>query len=236
MKDNYALKYKLDNLIPIVNPELKGYHGIEVALKYRINLYQEVDSSTLVTSAFQMFYEKPIPESADTIFNAFVPFMDFCRSKLILQKIKIPKDKKEQYKLIYKNLNNIFKEYGDLKELFDKFFDLMYSFSNLMPVPIYFNGSIYYNGKGTAKLNKDYPSEYLKNLKDPDCDIYKKDEMHTWLTSNIDKYNIRLMYELKPPYPINEWYGYDDRKLNDLKKYINAAIALINKRFDKSTI
>ncbi len=34
-----------------------------------------------------------------------------------------------------------------------------------MPVPLYFNGSKNKLGKGTWKLNKDYPSEYLKILK-----------------------------------------------------------------------
>ena len=57
--------------------------------------------------------------------------------------------------------------------------------------------------------------------------------MYTWLINNIDRYNIRLMYELKPPYPIIEWYGYDDCKLNNFKNYIIAAITLIEERFNK---
>ncbi len=61
-----------------------------------------------------------------------------------------------------------------LKAFLDRFFDLIYSFSNLMPVSKYFNGSDDKNGKGTWKLNNDYPSIYYENLKYHDSGIYKR--------------------------------------------------------------
>ncbi len=42
-----------------------------------MNSSTEIDSSILVREAYEQFYNAPIPESADTIFNAFIPFMDF---------------------------------------------------------------------------------------------------------------------------------------------------------------
>ena len=57
-------------------------------------------------------------------------------------------------------------------------FDLMDSFSNMMPVPKkLFNGSDNKNGKGTWELNKDYPSIYYKNLEDEDSSIDNVTEM-----------------------------------------------------------
>lgn len=232
MLENYALENKLDNLIPIVNPDLKGKRGIKAALLYRMGSYQEIDSSVLVREAFMQFYDAPIPESSDTIFNAFVPFMDFCRAKLIKKQKQIPQNKAEQYKLVYDNLNVIFFEYEDLQDLFEKYFDLMYSFSNFMPVPPNFNGSRYHNGKGTAMLNKDYPSEYLKNLKDINSSVYKQAEIYEWFIANSEKYKIKDMYSLEPPYPIDQYYGYDDSKLLALNKFIISAIGLIEKRFE----
>lgn len=141
------------------------------------------------------------------------------------------RSKNDELALILLNLKYIFYGYGDLKALFDRFFDLMYSFSNLMPVPKYFNGSAYKNGKGTWGLNNDYPSLYYKNLEDEDSKIYKSKEMKQWLDEVMNKYKIMEMYELDPPYPISEYYGHDDKKLNNLVSYIEKAIKLIENRF-----
>ena len=232
MIENYAVINKTDNLIPIVNPKLKGKKGIEAALLYRMNLCEEIDSSILVREAYEQFYNAPIPEGADTIFNAFIPFIDFCRSKLIKHGKQIPCEKQEQYKLIYDNLNLIFCGYEYIRQLFDRYFDLMYTFSNFMPVPLYFNGSKDKLGKGTYKLNNDYPSEYLKNLKDENSEIFMRKEMYDWLSKNMVSYRIKDMYELVPPYPIDEYYGYDDSKLQVLIHFVKSAIKLIEERFD----
>ncbi|MCR0317373.1 hypothetical protein MKA27_17275 [[Clostridium] innocuum] len=232
MNINYALKNKTKNLIAIINPQFAGNAGIEAALLYRINKCVEIDSSALVKDAFSLFYDEPIPQCSDTIFNAFIPFLDFCRSKLILNGCTIPKDKIDQYKSIYKNLDMIFFNYQRLRNMFDRFFDLMYSFSNFMPVPANFNGGLNRYGKGTFHLNKDYPYEYLKNLKDENSGIYKRDEMYDWLSNVLDTYHIKEMYDLKPPYPISEYYGYSDEKLHVLMLYIEEASNLIEKRFD----
>ena len=232
MIENYAMTNKTDNLIPIVDPKLKGKKGIEAALLYRMSSCEEIDSSKLVREAYEQYYNAPIPESADTIFNAFIPFMDFCRSKLIKHCKQIPCEKQEQYNLIYDNLNLIFYGYEYLRQLFDKYFDLMYSLSNFMPAPLYFNGSRYKLGKGTHKLNNDYPSEYLKNLKDKNSGIFMRKEMFDWLSKNIDSYRIKDMYSLVPPYPIDEYYGYDDSKLQALMHFIKSAIRLIEERFE----
>lgn len=239
MSENYALNNKLANLIPIVNPELKGKRGIEAALLYRLNEdYIEVDRSPLVKEAFETFYAAPIPKAADTIFNAFVPFMDFSRAKLIVKyNIKIYEyNLYQQYKLAYDNLDGIFAEYQDLKELFDEFFDLMYCFSNLMPAPVNFNGSKYHIGKGDKDLNKDYPSEYLKNLNDLNSKVYKREEMLKWLNEHMDEYKIKDMYDVPPPYPISEYYGYNDCKLPALLKFIKTAINLIRNRFKEEKL
>lgn len=130
------------------------------------------------------------------------------------------------------NLEEIFCGYDDLKALFDRFFDLMYSFSNLMPVPTYFNGSDNKKGKGTWDLNKDYPSIYYKNLEDTKSGIYNREENKKWLDGIMEPYKIKAMYELQPPYPINEYYGFNDDKFPQLLSYIKNAIRLIEDRFN----
>ena len=108
----------------------------------------------------------------------------------------------------------------------------MYSFSNMMPVPKYFNGSDNKNGKGTWELNKDYPSIYYKNLEDEESSIDNVKEMKKWLDENMKKYRIEQMYMLEPPYPIGEYYGYNDDKLDNLISFIKNAIRLIEDRFN----
>lgn len=223
---------KLTNLIPIINPGLSGESGIRAAILYRISPSAEIDSCETVRKLYRHYYGNDIPESADTIFNAFIPFLDFCRSKELKLKIYDKgRSKNDELALILLNLKYIFYGYGDLKALFDRFFDLMYSFSNLMPVPKYFNGSDNKNGKGTWSLNRDYPSLYYQNLKDKNSQIFNAEEMKLWLDGVMDKYRIREMYELNPPYPISEYYGHDDKKLNDLVSYIEKATKLIESRF-----
>ena len=136
------VKNNLTNLIPIVNPALKIENGIKLAIMYRILPTTEIDSSELVREAYKKLYGENIPESADTIFNAFIPFLDFCRSKLILLNHNVSNLKQEKLlRLVYLHLDKIFNGYSDLESLFNRYFDLMYSFSNMMPVPKYFNGS-----------------------------------------------------------------------------------------------
>ena len=55
--------------------------------------------------------------------------------------------------------------------------------------------------------------------------------MKQWLDEVMNKYKIMEMYELDPPYPISEYYGHDDKKLNNLVSYIEKAIKLIENRF-----
>lgn len=138
------VKNNLTNLIPIVNPypALKIENGIKLAIMYRILPTKEIDSSKLVKEAYKKLYGKDIPESADTIFNAFIPFLDFCRAKLILLNYNVSNLEQEKLlRLVYLHLDEIFNGYSDLESLFNRYFDLMYSFSNMMPVPKYFNGS-----------------------------------------------------------------------------------------------
>lgn len=231
MKEINILENKLTNLIPIVNPGLKNETGIKAAILYRVCPSIEVDSSEIVREAYKKTYGEDIPESADTIFNAFIPFLDFCRAKLMLLKYRLPTEQDELLLLVYIHLDEIFAGYSDLKMLFDRYFDLMYSFSNLMPVPKYFNGSKYKKGKGTWKLNNDYPSIYYANLEDCDSDIFNREEMKMWIDSVMDGYKIKEMYELAPPYPINEYYGYNDEKLLQLTLFVKKAIRLIEDRF-----
>lgn len=225
------LENKLTNLIPVINPGLKNENGIRAAILYRVCPSIEVDSSKVVREAYEKFYGKDIPESADTIFNAFIPFLDFCRAKLLLLKYKLPQNQKELLLLVFIHLDDIFDGYSDLKSLFDRYFDLMYSFSNLMPVPKYFNGSQDKNGKGTWKLNKDYPSVYYANLQDCNSGIYYREKMKKWIDSVKDNYKINEMYSLDPPYPIDEYYGKNDKNLSKLTLFIKETIRLIENRF-----
>lgn len=225
------LENKCTNLIPFVNPGLKSESGIRAAILYRVCPSIEVDSSEIVREAYKKIYGEDIPESADTIFNAFIPFLDFCRAKLMLLKYKLPTKQNELLLLIYIHLDEIFEGYSDLRSLFDRFFDLMYSFSNFMPVPKYFNGSKYKKGKGTWKLNNDYPSIYYANLEDCNSGIFNREDTKTWLDSVMDEYRIKEMYALAPPYPINEYYGYSDEKLVQLTLFLKEAIRLIEDRF-----
>lgn len=231
MKEIDIIKNNLTNLIPIVNPGLKKESGIKAAILYRVCPTIEVDSSEIVKAAYKKVYGENIPECADTIFNAFIPFLDFCRAKLMLLKYKLPKEQKDVLLLVYIHLDEIFEGYSDLKSLFDRFFDLMYSFSNLMPVLKNFNGSKDKKGKGTWTLNKDYPSIYYANLKDCNSGIYEREKMKKWLDDVMDEYKIKEMYELAPPYSINEYYGYTDEKLPQLTLYIKKAVRLIENRF-----
>ena len=227
------VKNNLTNLIPIVNPALKIENGIKLAIMYRILPTTEIDSSELVKEAYKKLYGENIPESADIIFNAFVPFLDFCRAKLILLNHNISNLEQEKLlRLAYLHLDEIFNGYSDLESLFNRYFDLMYSFSNMMPVPKYFNGSDNNNGKGTWALNKDYPSIYYKNLEDEEPSIDNAKEMKKWLDENMKKYRIEQMYKLEPPYPISKYYGYNDDKLDNLISFIKNAIRLIEDRFN----
>lgn len=229
------VKNNITNLIPIVNPypALKTENGIKLAIMYRVLPTKEIDSSELVKEAYKELYVENIPESSDTIFNAFIPFLDFCRAKLILLNYKISNLRQEKLlRLVYLHLDEIFNGYSDLESLFNRYFDLMYSFSNMMPVPKYFNGSNNRNGKGTWKLNKDYPSIYYKNLEDEESSIYNAKDMKEWLDENMGKYRIEQMYELAPPYPIDEYYGLNDDKLDNLIRFIKNAIRLIEDRFN----
>ncbi|RGG67648.1 hypothetical protein DWW96_03055 [Eubacterium sp. AF17-7] len=240
---NYALENKTENLISIINPGLNGKSGIEVALLYRILPCKEIDSSELVKDAYIIQYGEDIPKDefgeihADTIFNAFIPFRDFCVAKLIIlarkdkcyQPLKNRTYRKDLNELIYLYLDDIFRGYEDLRELFDKYFDLMYSFSNFMPVPRYFNGSEWKRGKGDWKLNKDYPSLFLDNLNDETSSVYNREKNKVWLETNMEKYNIKEMYALNPPYSIGEYYS--DEKLLNLKEFVQEAVRIIEERF-----
>ena len=106
------VKNNLTNLIPIVNPALKIENGIKLAIMYRILPTTEIDSSELVREAYKKLYGENIPESADTIFNAFIPFLDFCRSKLILLNHNVSNLKQEKLlRLVYLHLDEIFNGY-----------------------------------------------------------------------------------------------------------------------------
>ena len=45
-----------------------------------------------------------------------------------------------------------------------------------------------------------------------------------------EKYKVKAMYSLQPPYDINEYYGNNDDKLDMLKEFIMQAIKLIENR------
>lgn len=240
LSSNYVIENKLENLIPVINSGLKGKSGIEVALLYKILPCKEIDSCVLVKKAYQLYYGAHIPDCSDTIFNAFIPFKDFCVAKLLILKNKNncynPLKSDGKYRenlneLIYLYLDDIFKGYEELRNLFDRYFDLMYSFSNFMPVPRYFNGSTGKNGKGDWYLNKDYPYLYLKNLEEGIPSIYNREANKEWLETNMEKYRVKDMYSLKPPYNIKEHYGYNDSKLALLSEFITEAIRLIEERF-----
>lgn len=236
---NYAIENKLENLIPIIYPSLKNKRGIETVLLYKILPCNEIDSSELVKNAYEIFYDGCIPNSSDTIFNALMPLKDFCVFRLFeLSKVNecyYPLYdgilRKDLYELMYLYLDDIFYGYDELRKLFDEYCDLMYSFSNFMPVPIYFNGSKNIKGKGTWKLNKDYPFLYLQNLKDENSFIDNREFNLKWLNENMDKYKVKSMYNLKPPYEVMKEY-YKDYKKEALMEFIKKAIYLIKTRFE----
>lgn len=236
---NFAIENKLNNLIPIIYPIMKDKSGIEAALLYKILPCNEIDSSELVKNAYKVFYDGCIPNSSDTIFNALIPLKDFCVFKLF-QLSKVNKCcyplyngtfRKDLYGLIYLYLDDIFYGYDELRQLFDEFCNLMYSFSNFMPVPPYFNGSKNTKGKGTWELNKDYPFLYLQNLKDKNSLIYNRQSNLQWLNENMDKYKVKNMYKLEPPYEVMQEY-YNDNKKEALAEFVKKAIYLIKKRFE----
>lgn len=251
MSNNFAINNKTDNLIFIVNKELdekmggllEKNKGIRRALLYRIFPFKEIDTSDLIKKAYEEYYGEDVPRGSDTIFNAFIPFRDFCISRLkelsksnrysVYYPFEGSRLKNDLNQLIYLYLDDIFNNCGELRKLFEGYFELMYSFSNFMPVPIGFNGNKNTKGKGTYDLNKDYPSMYLKNLKDNKSGIYKREEMLEWLEEKMNlnsKYKINDMYSLQPPYGLKEYF--DDSKLISLMKYIEKATELISCRFE----
>lgn len=231
------LENKHKNLIPVINPGLSGETGIRAAVLYRICPSIEIDTADVVKEAYKIFYGDDIPKDeigdvrGDVIFNAFIPFLDFCRAKTIVMRYKTSYNQKKFLPFVFLHLEELFDSYDELRMLFDRYFDLMYSFSNLMPVPKYFNGSKGKIGKGTWKINNDYPSIYYKNLLDSNCKVHEKEYMKSWLDRVMDSYIIRDMYELEPPYPIKEYYGRNDDKLIQLTEFLKKAIALIENRF-----
>ncbi|MFT5875857.1 MAG: hypothetical protein ACI8WT_004855 [Clostridium sp.] len=237
---NYVIDNKLVNLIPVINPKLKGKSGIEITLLYRILPCVEIDSSKIVREAYRLFYQGNIPDSSDTIFNALIPLKDFCVDKLI---ILAKKDRRynpfnnrgtlrqDLHGLIYLYLDDIFNGNDKLRMLFEEYCELMYSFSNFMPVPTYFNGSQGKDGKGTWALNKDYPYLYLQNLKEENSSIFNREDNLKWLNDNMKKYRIQKIYSLKLPYNVLKEY-YDDEKKKALTDFIMNAIKLIKNRFE----
>ena len=113
------LENKTANLIPIINPGLKGESGIRAALLYRICPSIEIDTADVVKIAYKELYGDDIPERGDVILNAFIPFLDFCRGKLIGMHYKIPKGQKELLGLVFLHIDDIFCGYEELKILFD---------------------------------------------------------------------------------------------------------------------
>lgn len=191
----------LENLIPKVNPNLclNSKSGIEKMLQYRIDEEcMEVDSSFIVREKYKKIYGEDIPEHADTIFNALNPLKAFCIFRLkLLGGDRYPLEKcengwrirKDILVLMLKNLDDIFTDdYLELRELFDIFSDLVYSFANMMPAPLGYNATSVNGGtfgKGTYSENNDYPYLYLNNL-----DEGMDDEMQEWLLFNMKKYHL----------------------------------------------
>ena len=65
---------------------------------------------------------------------------------------------------------------------------------------------------------------YLKNLNDENSQICNRIENKQWLDENMEKYKVKAMYSLQPPYDIKEYYGNNDDKLDMLKEFIMQAI------------
>lgn len=233
----------LENLIPHINPQFAGKSGIEAAICYRLAVRKipkqarEIDSAPAVKAAYRLCFGNDIPNHADTVLNAFMPFMDFCSVRLIeLGFLERQKGQDIVLPLVQKHWSEVFlPEYNDLRALFDTYFDRMYCFSNLMPAPLGLNGCPYWNGKG-SKANRDYPSEYMKNLRDPDrkiCREYNGYNILSWLEQVIPLYHLEDLYQLSPPYLPTENFTMD--KLPALEDFIRRAIAAIEARAEKLT-
>ena len=60
--------------------------------------------------------------------------------------------------------------------------------------------------------------------------ICNRIENKQWLDENMEKYKVKAMYSLQPPYDTKEYYGNNDDKLDMLKEFIMQAIKLIENR------
>lgn len=233
--------YNLINLIPIINPDIgiKTMEGMEKMLDYRIEDTIEIDSCHMVREGYNLCYGNCIPDKADTILNALNPLKSFCiyRLKNMGVKALYPFSRKNNKWIIREdilqvtlnNLNVIFDSYYELRALFNQFADLMYSFSNLMPAPMGYNAytDLHGNhvfGKGSYKENNDYPYFYMKNLENGN-----DDKMLIWLNDNMEKYHLKEIFDLHPPFSKPNEY-YDDDKYDALREYVNNAIIVIENR------
>ncbi|WNB93428.1 hypothetical protein [Bacillus sp. NEB1478] len=237
--NDLVVKYNKTNLIPIINPQIGANEGIRAMLMYRINSkLQEIDSSPIVKAAY-WFCFKDIPCYADTTLNALNPLKTFCIFRLIkLRKNKngesiypltFDKEKDEWtlrnnlLQLILDNLDEIFDGYGELKDKFDSFSNLMYCFANLIPVPKGYNGIN--QQKGDYKDNNDYPYFYYQSLKK------REDPMLNWVDEHLEDYHITGLYNLEPPFKKPD-HRFEDGDLDNLTLYIERAISAIEERAD----
>lgn len=240
VKREFIIDDFCENLIPKVNPNI-GFNknGIILMLQYRINeMSIEVDSCPVVKEMYKKVYGEGIPQCADTILNALNPLKSFCIYRLkkiggecypFERRGNVWSLRTDLLELIMKKLDDIFtQEYREFYELFDVFSNLAYSFANMMPAPAGYNATGFKGintfGKGSYHDNNDYPYFYLKNL-----EMGMDNEMHQWLVSNMDKYYLAEVYNLKPPFSKPNEY-YTDEKKEDLIIYLRNAIQIIRNR------
>lgn len=231
-----VVNYNKTNLIPIINPQISSNEGIRAMLTYRIESNkQEVDSSRLAKEGYRFCFNN-IPDCADTTLNALNPLKTFCITRLkqlsINDKSVTPFIRKKNIgwrlrsdleKLILDNLDRIFDGYTELKNKFDSFSNLMYSFANLIPAPKGYNGIV--QQKGDYKDNNDYPYFYYQSLKK------RKDPMLNWVDEHLEEYHIADLFNLEPPFDTPD-HRYEDGDLANLTLYIEKAISAIEERAD----
>lgn len=190
------LKCYRNELVP-ENPNIPDT-GVRGLLLYRLKCRQGRHPDSCLTNKDTQWISLKlygtIPESQDTIFNAWSLIK-------IYDAIHYGIGQTRSDRLIFDSLDKgeeIF--LPEHKEEFDKLADRHHCVANFMPAPKGFNGYGDHHGKGDYDYDNDFPDVYYKRAEK------EFPPMFEWINDNMDKYCLQLFQ--------SEITGWENRKAN----------------------
>lgn len=190
------LKCYRNELVP-ENPNISD-NGVRGLLLYRLKCGKGRHPDSCLTNENTQWISlklyETIPESQDTIFNAWSLIK-------IYDAIHYGIGKTRDVRFILDSIDkgeSIF--LPEHKEEFDKLADRHHCVANFMPAPKGFNGSCFYHGKGEYNYDNDFPDVYYKRAEREFPRMFK------WINDNMDKYCLQLFR--------GEITGWENRKAN----------------------